>query len=189
MAEKKQKSKERLLEEVEIPNGIHASLDKNEILMKKDNDEVRKKLNRKLKIEINENKIIVSCGRSTRKEKKIFGSTIAHIKNMINGLNNKFKYRLQVASVHFPITLTHDKDKNELVIKNFLGERKDRRIKLTPNLDIKINKDIIEIESADIEKAGQAAADIEKGTKVRNRDRRIFQDGIFIVEKPGRSFL
>jgi len=188
MAEKTKITKKKLFEEIEIPSNINASLNENEISMKKDNNEVRKKLNKKLKVEIKENKIIVSCNRSTKKEKKIFGSTIAHINNVIKGLDNKFKYKLQVASVHFPITLTHDKSNNEIVVKNFLGEKKDRKIKLIPGVDVKITKDIIEIECADIEKAGQVAANIEKGTKVRNRDRRIFQDGIFITEKPGRVF-
>lgn len=190
MAEKtKKQEKKKLAETIEIPSEIHASLHHNEITMKKGDEEVRKKLNKKIKVEIQGNNIVLSSERATKKEKKIFGSTIAHINNIIQGLSNKFKYKLQVASVHFPVTITHDKDKSELVVKNFLGEKKDRKIKLIRGVDIKINKDIIEVESADIEKAGQTAADIEKGTKVRNRDRRIFQDGIFIIEKPGRSFL
>ncbi|VVB78787.1 50S ribosomal protein L6 [uncultured archaeon] len=188
MAEK-QKIKKKLAEEIEVPSNINATLTKEEIIMKKDNEEVRKKLNKKIKVELQGNKIILGSDKSTKKEKKLFGSMIAHINNMIEGLNTKFKYKLQVASVHFPVTLTHDKNTNELIVKNFLGERKERKIKLIPGVDIKINKDIIEVESASIEKAGQVAADIEKGTKVRNRDRRIFQDGIFITEKPGRVFL
>lgn len=119
----------------------------------------------------------------------MFGTIIAHVNNMIKGLNENFQYKLQVAAVHFPVTLSHDKTTNELVVKNFLGEKKDRRIKLIEGVNIKLNKDIIELDSPDIEKAGQAAANIENGTKVRKRDRRIFQDGIFITEKPGVSYL
>ena len=105
---------------------------------------------------------------------------------MIKGLDEGFQYKLQVASVHFPMSVKVEND--ELVVSNFLGEKKDRRIKLVKGVDVKVDKDIIEIQSIDIEKAGQCAANIEKGTKVRNKDRRIFQDGIFIVEKPGRKF-
>ncbi len=186
---KKQKTKKELLEEIDIPSGIDASLKDGKIIMKKDNEEITRKLNPKINVRIEKNKIILSSKKSTRKEKKIFGSIIAHIKNIISGLGEKFKYKLQVANVHFPMSVAYDKSSNELVVKNFLGEKKDRKIKLTEGVDVKVNKDIIEIESSDVEKAGQAAANIEKGTKVRNRDRRIFQDGIFIIEKPGVNFI
>jgi len=178
-----------LREEIEIPNGISASIEDKKIILKKGNEEVSRNPNPKIKIEVKDNKIILSSERATRKEKKVFGSIKAHIKNMINGFDNKFKYKLQVASVHFPMTLSHDKNTNELVVKNFLGEKKDRRLKILPGVDVKINKDIVELESNDIEKAGQSATNIEKGTKIRFRDRRVFQDGIFIIEKPGRSYL
>ncbi len=183
------KKNNQLLEEIEIPNGISASVEDKKIVMRKGSEEISRNLSPKMKIEIKGNKIIVSSERTTRKEKKVFGSIKAHIRNMINGFEKKFKYRLQVASVHFPMTLNHDKNTGELVIKNFLGEKKDRRIKILPGVDVKINKDIIELESSDIEKAGQTATNIEKGTKVRFRDRRVFQDGVFIIEKPGRSYL
>ncbi|MDD5193887.1 MAG: 50S ribosomal protein L6, partial [Candidatus Nanoarchaeia archaeon] len=67
--------------------------------------------------------------------------------------------------------------------------KKDRVIRLIHGVSVKINKDIIELESADIEKAGLVASNIEKGTKIRFRDRRIFQDGIFMIEKPGRKLM
>jgi len=185
----KPKKNEKLIEEIEIPNGIFARIENKDIIIQKGSEESKRKINPKMNVKVEGNKIIISSDRATRKEKKVFGSTKAHIRNMIQGFGEKFRYKLQVASVHFPMTLTHDKSTNELVVKNFLGEKKDRRIKLIPEVDVKINKDIIEIESHDIEKAGQTASNIEKGTKVRKRDRRIFQDGIFIIEKPGRSYL
>ena len=80
-------------------------------------------------------------------------------------------------------------ENNEIIIKNFLGEKQDRIVKLIEGVNVKIDKETIELDSIDIEKAGQCAANIEKAAKVRNKDRRIFQDGIFIIEKPRRKFL
>jgi large subunit ribosomal protein L6 len=185
--EKKQKNK--LFEEIEIPQGIGSIIENNTLIFKKGSNEIKRKLGSVINVKIEGNKIILDAEKSTKRERKMFGTTKAHVHNMIKGLTEGFRYKMQVSSVHFPITLTHDKGTNQLVVKNFLGEKKDRKIKLIEGVNIKLNKDSIELESFDIEKAGQAAANIENGTKVRKRDRRIFQDGIFITEKPGVSYL
>jgi len=177
-----------LHQEIEIPEGINAIIEGDKIIMKKGNDELERILDAKIKTNIEGNKIIMDIKNPSKNHKKMFGTIKAHINNMIKGLTEKFKYKLQIANVHFPMTAEIDKDKNELVVKNFLGEKQDRRIKLVEGVDVKVDKEHIEIESINIEKAGQCAANIEKGAKVRNKDRRIFQDGIFIVEKPGRTF-
>ncbi len=178
-----------LREEIEVPEGINASLEDSKIIMKKNSDELERKFDRAIDVKVEGNKIILTSKKSTKNEKKIFGTIKAHIKNMIKGLTEKFQYKLQIANVHFPMNVSYDKENNALIVKNFLGEKQDRKIKLIDGVDVKVDNDIIELESINIEKAGQCAANIEKGTKVRNKDRRIFQDGIFIIEKPGRSFL
>ncbi len=178
-----------LREEIEIPNGMTASIEETVLIIKKDNNEIKRELNSLIEIKVEGNKIILEAKKSSKREKMVFGTLAAHIKNIIRGLNEKFKYKLQAVSVHFPMTLSIDKEKNELLVKNFLGEKTDRRIKLVEGADVKINKDIIEIESANKELAGQCAANIEKGTKIRNKDRRIYQDGVYIIEKPGRILL
>src|SRR3989344_13039 len=48
----------------------------------------------------------------------------------------------------------------------------------------KIDKDTITVDAANVETAGQTAANIEIATKIKGRDRRTFQDGIYIIEKP-----
>jgi len=189
MEKKNVKKKKELHDEIEIPSDINCIIENGEIKMKRENKEIKRKLNHLIDVKISGNKIILNSKRSSRKEKKIFGTMRAHIKNMILGLNAPFQYKLQISNVHFPMTVEVDKNKNELIIKNFLGEKKDRRIKIADNVDIKLNKDIIEVESFDIEKAGQVATNIEKGTRVTKKDRRIFQDGIFLIKKPNRSFL
>jgi len=180
---------EGLREEIEVSEGINVEMVEGELIMKKDNNEIKRKIHPVIDLKVEGNKIMVSCARVRKTEKKIFGSMKAHIRNMIKGLEEPFKYKLQISNVHFPMTVTHNKEKNELVVKNFVGEKTDRIVKLVEGVDVKTDKEFIELECHDREKAGQCAANIEKATKVRNKDRRIFQDGIFIIEKPGRKFL
>ncbi len=179
----------KLYEEIEIPEGINVAIEDERLVMKRDDTELKRVLNPLIGLKVEERKIIVKARKMTRRERKVFGTFKAHIKNMIKGLTEGFRYELQIANVHFPMTAHYDKENNELIVKNFLGEKKDRRIKLVEGVNIKVDKNVIEINSPDIEKAGQTAANIEKGTRVRGKDRRIFQDGIFIVEKPGRRYL
>jgi large subunit ribosomal protein L6 len=51
---------------------------------------------------------------------------------------------------------------------------------------VKVEGDIVLVESCDKELAGQTAADIEQLTRISNRDKRIFQDGIWLTERFGK---
>lgn len=164
---------------IEVPEGIKAEITGSTIKLSKDSEELKRKLD--YDVEKKDNKIIIRCDRPTKKDKKLINSTTAHIKNMISGLQEKYVYKLQICSVHFPMSVAVQG--KEIVIKNFLGETKDRKAKILDNVEVKIDREIISIESSDKEKAGQTAANIETATKVKKKDRRIFQDGIYITEK------
>lgn len=183
------KAKENLIEEIEIPEGLNAELGEDVLIIKKDDKKNERRMNALVDVKIEGNKIIISCKRNRKTERKLFGTMKAHVRNMIKGLSEGFHYKLAIANVHFPMNVSFDKNTNSVVVKNFLGEKKDRVIKLIEGPEIKVNKEDIEITYHDIEMAGDCATKIEKGTKVRNKDRRIYQDGIFIVEKPGRVYL
>ena len=76
----------------------------------------------------------------------------------------------------------------EVFIKNFFGEKVPRKITMPDGVEVKIDKDHIKVSSIDIELAGQAAALFEMFTKVSGgKDRRVFQDGIYLISKPGRE--
>src|SRR3989344_1034064 len=100
--------KKNLQKELEIPEGIVLNIENNILIMKKNNEELQRKLDSKLDVKIESGKIRVAVENATKKEKKKFGTLIAHIKNMFIGLNTKFKYKLQIANVHFPINVQVD---------------------------------------------------------------------------------
>ena len=119
--------RKNLRQEIEIPEGINANIIGNELIMKKDNDELKRKLSSVINTNIEGNKIILDVKNSSKNEKKMFGTMKAHINNMIKGLEEKFRYKLQISNVHFPMTVKIDETKNELLINNFLGEKTDRK--------------------------------------------------------------
>ena len=172
-------------QEIEIPEGVEAEIKRNELVVKGPEGENSREFNLgKINLEKKDKKLIFSCDRTTKKEKKIINTSIAHIKNMIAGVQKKFEYKLKICSSHFPMTLKLEGD--NAIIKNFLGEKVDRKVKLPGNIEVKLDKDIITITSVNKEFAGQAAANLEKVTKIRKKDRRIFQDGIYIINKSGK---
>ena len=176
--------RKEIIEKVELPEGIKAEIDGNILRLKKDDKEITRKIPG-LKIKIQDKEIEIKEEKATKNEKKLIKTIVAHIKNMIKGLNEDFIYKLKICSVHFPMSV--NVEKQEVVIKNFLGEVKPRKAKIPEKVEVKVDKDMIIVKSFDKEAAGQTAANIEKTTRVRSKDRRVFQDGIFIVEKAGEE--
>jgi len=144
------------------------------------------KTGKNILIEKQENFLIIKAKNGTKKEKRIIMSVAKHIKNMIKGLKEPWIYKLEICYGHFPISVSIDDKTKQLVIKNFFGERVPRFAKLLKNVDVQVKGNVIEVSSPDKELAGKQAALIENSTRVTKKDRRIFQDGIWIIEKAGR---
>jgi large subunit ribosomal protein L6 len=178
--------KKEFSQEIEVPEGIEVKKDEKKITIKGPEGEVSKEFNfGKIKYINKDGKITLSHASSTRNNKRMINTITAHIKNMIKGAKDKFEYKLKVCSSHFPINV--ELKGEEVLIKNFLGEKTPRKCYMPKGVDVQVNKDIITIKSSNKELAGQAAANFEAATKVRNRDRRVFQDGIYITIKDGKE--
>ena len=109
---------------------------------------------------------------------------------MITGVTKGFKYKMRFCYAHFPINVAGTKDatgKRDVVeIRNFLGEKKVRRITLLDGVkyirtaDV---KDQIEISGIDINAVSLSCAQIAQSTAVKHKDIRKFLDGIYVSEK------
>lgn len=173
-------------EKISIPKEIEVKIEGNTIKVKgPEGENERRLVNPKIKISKKEDFIIIESKKPTKKEKKIVNTFKSHIKNLIKGTEQKFVYRLKICSGHFPINTSIDK--NNLIIKNFFGEKKPRKAKIIEGVEAKIEGDIIILKSTDKEKVGQTASNIEQSTRRTNFDRRIYQDGCWMIEKSGKQ--
>ena len=178
--------KHHILEKLTIPEGISCEYTNKVMRCTNSKKSLEKKISvPSTEIKIHSNEIILDCKKGNKNNFKGIMSAIAHIKNLFAGLQENFIYRLESCNVHFPMTMKIEGEK--VKINNFLGEKVPREAKILPGVEVKIDGPKITVSSSDREAAGQTAANLEKATKLRGRDKRIFQDGIYITEKPGRS--
>lgn len=131
--------------------------------------------------------IILSLEMPKRRELAEFNTVCSEIRSALEGVEKGYEYRLKIVYAHFPIKV--QVKGSEVVIENFLGERHPRKARIMGKAKVAVSGDHLTVSSVDIEEAGQTAANIEKATRIKNYDRRVFQDGIYIVEKAGKVLL
>mmetsp|Transcript_13284 Transcript_13284/g.14389 ORF Transcript_13284/g.14389 Transcript_13284/m.14389 type:complete len:190 (-) Transcript_13284:213-782(-) len=124
----------------------------------------------------------------TRENIATIRTVCSHIENMITGVTKGYKYKMRFCYAHFPINVSCVKDgaRDVVEVRNFLGEKKVRRVKLldgvtyfrTPDV-----KDQIEISGIDITKVSLSCAQVRQSCAVKNKDIRKFLDGIYVSER------
>lgn len=175
-----------LIKETELPEGVIAELKERFLLVKGQTGEVKREIKHPdISIKIENKKIILRHMANTKEAKKMLGSLTAHIKNMIKGSLQKHVYTLKICSGHFPMNV--NVTNNKLTVKNLLGEKVPRVLQLKEGADVKVEGDMIYVTSINKETAGQVSADIEQLTRRPGYDGRVFQDGIYLVNKDGKE--
>lgn len=126
-------------------------------------------------------KVIVKTDWPRKKESAVVGAVRSHIKNMITGVTKGFTYKLKVVFSHFPISITV-KGKT-VIIENFTGERSSRKTRIRGEAKVRVKGDDVIVTGINIEDVAQTAANIEQATNIKNKDPRVFLDGIYVYEK------
>ncbi|MCA9477532.1 MAG: 50S ribosomal protein L6 [Nanoarchaeota archaeon] len=173
-------------ETIPLPEGVSASFDESIVTVKGAKGEVsRSFLHPKIDVKVTADAVEFSVKRYSKAEKKMLNTFIAHLSNMFKGSMEGHEYKLKICSGHFPMNVSLKG--NELEVKNFIGEAVPRKIAFKEGVEVKMDGDIITVKGLDKELTGQTAASIEKLTRRNGFDRRIFQDGIYIIEKDGKT--
>jgi len=174
--------KELYEERVEIPSGVNVSLNNNLMEIKGPLGKVSKDFS-KIIAEVSINNNIVSIRSFSNRKKHISTTTTSKslIKNMIIGVTKGFTYKLKIVFAHFPITVKVKG--NQVHIENFYGERSPRIAQIIGNSKIEVKEDDIIVKGISIYDVGQTAANIEQATKVKNKDLRVFLDGVYVYDK------
>lgn len=168
-------------EHIKLPEGVTVQVaDNTHVTVKGPQGELKRSFREpRVLIEHEEGGVYVHCRLPRKVEKAAVGTVASHITNMVRGVNDGFTYSMKIVFSHFPIKTVVKGDIFE--IQNFLGERSARRAKILEGVKVQAKGDEVTLTGIDVEKVSQTAANIEQATRVRDRDIRVFQDGIYVV--------
>jgi len=126
------------------------------------------------------NVVLKSVG--TRKhDYAIFNTAQSIIKSLIEGVQNGYTFKMKIVYAHFPITIKI-KDGN-ILVENFQGERAPRVSKIRGDTKVVTKGDDVILTGPVLTDVSQTAASLQQNTKVKNKDHRVFLDGIYLFEK------
>ena len=174
---------DRIEHAIDLPDGVSASIHDGVLTVKGPNGELSRAFqSSRVKLLQDGAGLLVRIDLPRRKEKALAGTWNAHIKNMVKGVTDGFSYTLRCFYSHFPMTMKVQG--SEFVVNNYFGERVPRRADILTGVNVRVeNKTDVIVSGIDKEAVGQTAANIERCTTVKNRDRRVFQDGIYLINK------
>ncbi len=175
-------------EELDIPDGVTVSCRARVVKVKGPKGELVKDF-RHIEMDIkklSDKKIRLVVWHGSRKLVACLRTVKSLINNMMTGVTKGFRYKMRYVYAHFPINMNVVEDGKVVEIRNFLGEKRVRHVKLLEGVTINFStavKDEVCLEGISLENVSQTAASIQQICAVRNKDIRKFLDGIYVSAK------
>ncbi|MCK4778849.1 MAG: 50S ribosomal protein L6 [Candidatus Lokiarchaeota archaeon] len=173
-------------EELEIPSDVKVTLEGgHHIRVKGPEGDITKDFShiRGIKVSIDKNHIIFTTNFPKSGTLALIKTVVSIINNLIIGVQTNYKFISKICYSHFPCNCEVQSDKKEIHVVNFLGERAPRKAKYPENVRVEVESDDVYFIGPDKEALGQAAANVKRACRIRKKDPRVFQDGVYLYKK------
>ena len=99
------------------------------------------------------------------------------LQNDVKGVTQYFEFKMKSVHAHFPITV---EVKGQVInINNIIGERVPRVARIVGSTKVEIKGQNVRLYGTSLDDVSQTAANIRKACRMRNKDTRVFQDGLY----------
>jgi large subunit ribosomal protein L6 len=173
---------EKFQDEVIIPDGVTITLNKHMLSFVGPLGKTHKNFRSiPVNIEITDGKVLLKAIGDRKKDYAILHTARSIIRNICEGLIDGYTIKMKVVYAHFPITVKVEGKK--ILIENFQGERAARITHIVGNTKVVPKGEDVILTGEVWTDITQTAANIELKTKVKNKDHRVFLDGVYSFEK------
>jgi large subunit ribosomal protein L6 len=126
------------------------------------------------------NSVVVEALKKGRLGKKAMEAERAlakEIQNDMLGVTKHFEIRMKTVFAHFPMSIEVKGDR--LLVNNLIGERSPRVAEIRANSSVEVKGLDVRVYGISKDAVSQTAANIRIACKIRNKDGRAFQDGVY----------
>jgi len=168
--------------EIQIPDGVKVNLKGSMLHVQGPLGNVYKNFKKiPVLIEINDNKILLKKTGERKKHLAILNTSKSLIQTLCVGVVDGFTIKMKIVYSHFPVTVKVE-GKNVL-IENFQGERAPRISPIKGTTKVTVKGDDVIITGPVLTDVSQTAGNIQLKSKVKNKDHRVFLDGVYKFSK------
>jgi large subunit ribosomal protein L6 len=128
-------------------------------------------------ININDNKITLKATGTRKKHYAILNTAKSIIQTLCEGVIDGYTVKMKIISSHFPITVKTEGKR--VLIENFQGEKAPRVARIWGDSKVISKGEDLIITGYVLTDVTQTAAEIQSKSKVKNKDHRVFLDGIY----------
>ncbi|MDE1871296.1 MAG: 50S ribosomal protein L6 [Candidatus Micrarchaeota archaeon] len=166
---------------IAIPQGVEVEVKGNDIIIKGSLGANTRRFNDSLiKVKKEGNEIVMETVKErglVKKAQKVENAFRKELENDMKGVNQYFERNMRMVFAHFPINVEVKGDR--LNINNIIGERVPRVSKIVGSTKIESKGQNVRIYGTSIDDVSQTAANIRLACRIRNKDSRVFQDGLY----------
>ena len=176
------KQLEKFSTELEIPENVKVSFKSYMLTVEGPLGKTYKNFRKiPVSIEINDNMVLLKAQGTRNANYAIMNTARSIIRNLLEGVIDGYTIKMKVVFSHFPINVKIDG--KQVLIENFQGERAPRVTKIWGKTKVVPKGDDVIITGHVLTDVSQTAAEIENNSRVKNKDHRVFLDGIYKFEK------
>jgi len=173
-------------ERVTVPEAVEVRVEGDHLVVASKTHTLRRTLSHpRVRIAREGDEVRIWSELATKREKALVGAFAAHVRNMIVGVTQGFRYEMRIVYSHFPMKAAPKGE--DFIIENFLGEKYPRKARILGGTKVEVSGDQVILTGPDVEAVSQTAANIERATRIRGFDSRVFQDGIYITKKAAEA--
>ncbi len=170
-----------MLMKIEIPSGVKVEVKGGEVHTSGSLGSNARRFNDVLLgVKVDGDAVEVSAigkGALAKKAGKAVNAFAKEVRNDMEGVTKHFERRMSIVFAHFPMVV--EAKGPEVQIKNMFGERAVRRANIVGSTKVEVKGQSVRVYGTNLDDVSQTAANIRNATKIRRRDIRVFQDGIY----------